>query len=198
MIRLQTFNRLWLLVLCLGAAQLQAADFQKTRNGPLGPFVAASNSQIFINPLGWVYGTPAIGYEQALSPDNSFTAQLGFRTWGGTGYDLNYIGLLGSYRWWVGDHAKLQGVYVGPLATVQLVNAAYDVGYPVRRVYTGSTFVGLGGEGGYQWVLPAHLTLGLGLNAAYYLGTLSLEPGAPSFGVSGIGLGLQGTIGYAF
>lgn len=196
--RLWSFNRLLVLALCLGAAQLQAVDFKKVRNGPLGDFVRASDSQVFINPLGWIYGTPTVGYEQALGNDNSWTAQLGFRTWGGTGFSVNYLGLLGSYRWWVGDHAKMQGVYVGPLATVQLVNASYDVGFPVRRESTGSTVFGVGGEGGYQWILPAHLTLGLGVNAGYYIGSLNLASGAPAIGISGLGIGLQGTVGYAF
>jgi hypothetical protein len=198
MIRLQTFNRLWLLVLCLGAAQLQAVDFKKTRNGPLGPFVATTDTQIFLNPLGFAYGTPTLGLEEALSNDNSFTVQLGFRTLAYTGYDTSDFGVLGSYRWYLGDHAKMQGFYAGPLATLRLLNVSYDLGFPAHRELASGPLIGVGGETGYQWILPAHLTLGLGLNLGYYFGTLSYAAGAPSITTSGLGLGLQGSVGYAF
>jgi hypothetical protein len=179
-----------------------AGDFQRIGNGPLGPMVAAPDAQVFTNVLGLLYGTPTIGYEQVLGSEHSFTAQIGFRNWGGPGYYLNSFGLLGSYRWWLGQHARMQGFYAGPLAGLSTVNANYDLSGPaggfLRRESASGSFISVGGEGGYQWILPMHLTLGLGLNAAYSFGGISMSPGAPSFTVSGFGSGLNGTIGYAF
>jgi hypothetical protein len=191
----------FLLALTLPVAA-PAGDFQRIGNGPLGPMVAAPDAQVFTNILGLAYGTPTIGYEQMLGVENSVTGQIGFRNWGGPGYSLSTLGLLGSYRWWIGEHARLQGFYAGPLVTVNLVTASYDLSGPsggfLRRESASGYGVGVGAEGGYQWILPMHLTLGLGLNAGFSFGGLSLAPGAPSFSAYGLGTGLSGTIGYAF
>jgi len=200
MFRFWTFKRLLLAALLCAAAGAQAEDLRKLRDGYLGPLVAAPDNQVFVNPLGLLYGTPTIGFEHALGGGDmhSMTVELGFRHFGATDYALDYLGILGSYRFWLGNHARLQGFYAGPLATIQLVNAGYDVGFPTRRETTSASLIGIGGEGGYQWILPFHLTLGVGLNAAYYLGSLSTPSGAPSIPFGGIGAGLQGTVGYAF
>jgi hypothetical protein len=200
MFSIRTFKRLLLAALFFVAVGAQAEDLRTLRDGYLGPLVAAPDNQVFINPLGFLYGTPTIGFEHALSGGDlhSFTAQFGFRNYGGTGYDLNYLGLLGSYRWWLGNHARLQGFYAGPLGTIQFVNVGYDVGFPATHQSTSASLIGVGGEGGYQWILPFHMTLGVGLNAAYYLGNLSTASGAPSIPFGGLGAGLQGTVGYAF
>lgn len=174
------------------------------RSGPLGPFVEAPDHQVFANILGFLYGTPTIGYEQALSDDNSFTAQLGFRSQGASNFNVTYLGLLGSYRWWLGQHARLQGFYAGPLANASMVSVSYDSAtvsgttVTTKKESASSFIFGVGGEGGYQWILPAGFTLSAGLNAGYYFGSLSLGSGAPSIPFGGFGAGLNGTVGYAF
>ena len=42
------------------------------------------------------------------------------------------------------------------------------------------------------------ITFSGGLNTAYYFGTLNLDAGAPSIPFGGFGVGLSGTLGYAF
>ena len=177
------------------------AELAKTGNGPLGPFVAAPEQQVFVNILGLAYGFPALGYEKVIGDENSFTGQIGFRGVGGGGYYLNYLGLLGSYRWWLGHHANLQGFYLGPQASIQIVDAAYDVRPPSGPLYRergSGTVIGVGAEGGYQWVLPAHVTLGLGLSLGYNLGAFDVPSGGPSFLIGGPASGLTGSVGYAF
>lgn len=186
------------------ASSSSSGKYRKIGDGPMGAFVAAPDNQVFLNVAGFLYGMPTIGYEHALGKDNSWTGQVGYRSWGGTGFSLNYLGVLGSYRWYLGDHAKMQGFYAGPLGTVQMVNASYDAttisGFTVttKKESTSSFIFGVGGEGGYQWILPMGLTFSGGLNAGYYFGTINLVSGAPSFSVGGFGAGLNGTIGYAF
>lgn len=179
-------------------------EFRRGQEGPLGTFVDAPDHQVFANVLGFLYGTPTIGYEQALSEDNSFTAQFGFRSQGAANFNVTYLGLIGSYRWWVGNHAKMQGVYVGPLANVSMVNVSYDSStvsgatVTTKKESASSYIFGVGAEGGYQWILPAGFTFSAGLNAGYYFGSLSLGSGAPSIPFGGVGAGLNGTVGYAF
>lgn len=178
--------------------------FRKSGEGPLGAFVKGPEQQVFINIAGFLYGMPTLGYERALGADNSFTGQVGIRQWGGTGFNINYLGLLGSYRWYLGEHAKMQGFYAGPLGTIQFVNVNYDattvsgLNVTTRKESATSTIFGVGGEGGYQWILPMGLTFSGGLNAGYYFGSINLAAGAPSFSISGFGAGLNGTVGYAF
>jgi hypothetical protein len=175
-------------------------------DGPMGSFVAAPDHQVFANVLGFVYGLPTIGYEQALGDENSFTAQLGFRSQGAANFNVSYLGLMGSYRWWVGDHAKMQGIYVGPLGTIQTVNVSYDAttintttfAVTTTKKSATSMILGVGAEGGYQWILPAHFTFGVGLNLGYYFGSLDLGSGSPSIPFGGFGAGLDGRVGYAF
>jgi hypothetical protein len=190
-----------LLALLLPMAAL-AGDFQKIGSGPLGPMVAGPDAQVFTNILGLAYGTPTIGYEQVLGTENSFTGQIGFRNWGGRGYYLSSLGLMGSYRWWLGEHARMQGFYAGPVVGLNMLSASYDLndssGALLRRESVSGYGVGVGAEGGYQWILPMHLTLGLGLNAMFSFGGLSVASGAPSLSAFGLGTGLSGTIGYAF
>lgn len=189
------------------AKSSSSSQLRKIGDGPLGSFVDAPDSQIFANIVGFIYGLPTIGYEQALTDDNSWTGQVGFRSQGSTGWSINYLGVVGSYRWWVGEHAKMQGVYVGPFGTVQMVNVNYDVTtvsgtFPfttsTKKESATSFIFGAGAEGGYQWILPASFTFSAGLNAGYYFGSLSLGSGAPSIPFGGFGAGLNGTVGYAF
>jgi hypothetical protein len=184
-----------------------AGNLAKIGDGPMGAFVEAPDHQIFANIAGFAYGLPTLGYEQALSDDNSFTVQLGGRSQGDTRFSVTYLGVVGSYRWWLGEHAKMQGVYVGPLATAQTVNISYDTvtlsttppfGFVTKKESANSFIFGVGAEGGYQWILPAHFTFSAGLNAVYSFGSLSLGTGAPSIPFGGFGAGLNGTIGYAF
>jgi hypothetical protein len=185
-------------------AKGSSGQLRKTGDGPLGAFVAAPDQQVFANILGFLYGMPTIGYERALGADNSWTAQLGFRSQGASNFSVNYLGVVGSYRWWVGEHAKMQGVYVGPLGTLQMVNINYDAttinGFTVttKKESANSFIFGIGAEGGYQWILPASFTFSAGLNMGYYFGSLNLGSGAPSIPFGGFGAGLNGTVGYAF
>ena len=189
----------------LGLASPNTGDrLRSVGSGPLGDFVEAPDEQVFANVLGFLYGTPTLGYEQALGRDNSFTGQIGFRTQGAADFNVTYLGLVGSYRWWIGNHAKMQGVYVGPFGNVSMVNVSYDYSYfsgatlLTQKDTANSYLFGLGAEGGYQWILPAKITFGVGLNVGYYFGSLNLNSGAPSVPFGGFGAGLNGTVGYAF
>lgn len=187
------------------AARNSSSDkYRKIGDGPLGALVAGPDQQVFLNIAGFLYGMPTLGYEHAIGADNSWTVQLGYRSWGITDVSINYLGLVGSYRWYLGDHAKLQGFYAGPLGTAQMVNVSYKTttlnGFNlVKKDESANSFIfGVGGEGGYQWMLPFGMTFSAGLNAIYSFGSITVASGAPSFNISGFGAGLNGTVGYAF
>ncbi len=166
-------------------------------DGPAGPFVAAPDQQVFINLGGLVYGVPSIGYERAISDDNSWLAMVGFKSYGGTGWSSSFIDLSGGYRWWLGQHAKMQGFYAGPGLGITLWNVSWD--YAGAKGSSSATALHAGGEGGYQWIFPFGLTANAGIGAGFTFGTASVGAGAPAgIGFGGFGLGVNLAVGYAF
>ncbi len=154
------------------------------------------NDDVYFNAIAFLYGTPSVGYEHALTRDNSFTGEIAFRNYGIPDLSISFLGLGGSYRWWLAEHSRLRGFFAGPKAYLMNVSVNYNiahVGYSAS-----SLFYGLGGEGGYQWVFPNHLLLNAGGEILFYGGGPSLSAGAPGYGFGGVGAGLKGSIGYAF
>lgn len=163
-------------------------------DGPLGPFVEAPPQNVFLKLGVLNYVKPVVGYERALSVDHSWTAQLGFWGQGGPGWSSSVIDLMGSFRWWLGDHAQMQGFYLGPMAGLSLFNTSWDIA-GVKGSYS-ATALGLGAEGGYQWILPAGVVLNAGLNAGFAFVSGAGAPSAVAIG--GFSPVIVVSVGYAF
>jgi hypothetical protein len=167
-------------------------------------FSAENDNIISLNAAGFLYGYAGLGYERAMGDDNSLSADLMYRSVGGSGYNFTAIGLAPGYRWYLGNHGHLSGWYAGPKVYLLSFSFSYDTvvvsGFTTsRKAMTYSTMLyGAGGTGGYQWVFPNDLSASVGLEAMFLAGSLDLGAGSPSVGVGGVGTGLVGSVGYNF
>lgn len=179
-----------ILLLALASSTAQAARLSSKPDQDVFLSVAIGN-----------YLAPSIGYEASLENRvNSIAADLAVSTSGGSGYYVSSFGLGASYRFWMMQEERLSGVFVGPKVYAQNFNVSYDVTVngARRSESLNSLLFGVGGEGGYQWIIDKQLLINAGAELRYLAGGLNLVAGAPSFTVSGIGLGLKVSVGYAF
>lgn len=142
--------------------------------------------EVGINLSPSVTLVPGLSYEHALSVDNSFAVHGSTQSYGATGYTTNVTVLGGSYRWYLGEHSKLSGLYAGPAAYVVMYSATFDL-LGTKTTYSATGF-GVGAEGGYQLPLGNGFVVGGGAQL--------LLP----VGITGAGtyLGFTANAGYAF
>ncbi len=142
--------------------------------------------EVGINLSPSVTLVPGLSYERALSDDNSFALHGSMQSYGATGYTTTVTILGGSYRWYLGEHSKLNGFYAGPAAYMVMYSASFDF-LGVKQTYSATGF-GLGGEGGYQMHLGNGFVVGGGAQVLVPLGITG----------AGTYLGFSGNVGYAF
>ncbi len=128
----------------------------------------------------------AAGYEYALRPNQSLQGYLSYDGRSDAVSSITQITLTGEYRFFVMPTGKMQGAYVGPLARLIMASYSYKI-----AGFSGSasqSVIGVGGEGGYQWILPNHLMLNAGGDFSMYMYS----------GASQSWLTLKGAVGYNF
>ncbi|HRP02317.1 MAG TPA: hypothetical protein PLE30_06685 [Candidatus Kapabacteria bacterium] len=131
-------KRLFLLIAVVSLLSLSANEMYAQR------VVKKYNQTITVNPIGLAFGLFNVTYEQALTPENSFTAGIVY--WGYGGWTA--FGASASYRWYLfqDDEKMLKGLSFGPL--VNLGMWSYE-----NNTYSSSTSLGVGAELAYKWII---------------------------------------------
>src|SRR5262245_5820658 len=88
-----------------------SADARPARRSSMRTEAAGSGRDhaVYANVAGLVWGWPGVGYQQALSSDNSVGGDLFFRYWGAGDYSINYLGVDAYFNWFLGDHGRMSG-----------------------------------------------------------------------------------------
>lgn len=101
------------------------------------------NQSIGANPIGLAFGLFNAKYEQQVSAENSFTAEVIY--WNFAGWSAFGVG--GSYRWYLFQESEkaLKGFSFGPYASVGFWSFE-------NATWGGGTSLAIGGEAAYKWV----------------------------------------------
>jgi hypothetical protein len=181
----------------VGVMALSSAALAKKSKGSSGrKNVNAVSGDVFINPLGLLFGVLNAGYEGKLANNQSWTAQGLFSGRGIGDWSYTMMGVGGSWRFYFDEDKPMQTLFVGPMA--EIVN--FSFGYKIldKHYNSSSTMLGVGAEGGYQWIFDNGFVITPMLQLVYLAGTVNLESGAPAVPFGGVGLGLGLSVGYAF
>ena len=152
-------------------------------------------------PLGLLFNGVLSGqYEIRKSDKNSlaFRGGIGGKSFG---TDASYFSIMagGMYRFWPMETA-MQEWYWGPTANIFVMNIK------VTNPFTGSDDsstgfgLGMGAEGGYQYIFPSGLTLDGAIGLQLVFGSLSAGSGSyeVTIPMSGFYPYLRAAIGYAW
>jgi hypothetical protein len=150
------------IIIALTSVNLNA---QKVSTGNYG-------QTIYVNPFALIVGMIDVGYEQKLSPENSFTVNANYWSY----YDWRAIGLGASYRWYFNEWANstfnlnkksLEGLSVGP--RVEFYSWSWG-GSSTFNNYDSYTSFGIGAEAGYKWVFAGGWTIEPGVKFVFPIG----------------------------
>jgi hypothetical protein len=152
-------------------------------------------------PLGLLFNGVLSGqYEMQMSDKNSlaFRGGIGGKSFG---TDASYFTFMagGMYRFWPMERV-MQEWYWGPTAGIFIMSI--DVKNPINGTTETSTGfgLGLGAEGGYQYIFPSGFTLDGAIGLQLVFGSLSAGSGSYEVTVpmSGLYPYLRAGIGYAW
>jgi len=155
-----------------------------------------------INLFSPIVSTVSVFYEKALSDQNSF--QINFFYTGASIEDTQFrgFGLTPEYRFYLSENKVAPaGFYLGPFLRYQNFNLSANDGSQDDAEATLSTFGG-GVLVGGQWLFKDKIALDLFIGPSYNAGDLKVTDGSEdefSTGIlSGFGVRLGASIGYAF
>jgi len=190
-----TRGRIVLIILIATLAAAPAAAEQ--RGGPRGDKAVSMNP---IGLLGTFGGLLDLQYEMRRSADNSIAlrADIGGQSWGAYN-SYTAFGVGGMYRMWPGKKA-LREWYWGPAASVNFLSITVQDPRGVTSNSSSGVAVGIGAEGGYQYIFPSGILLDGSLGLRLVIGSLKASVGNYSSTVplSGLGFFLRGGVGYAW
>ncbi len=153
---------------------------------------AAPSTAITINVFQAMFGTYALQYETALSPNGALVIQGEFASYSMEDWNLTSMGGGLGYRLYPGKGTAPEGVWIGPLVKINSVTAGYD-----DDNITTMTFIG-GAEFGYQWLFGDETAFALGLSLGIYYRSGTLSIGDEELSYSGILPGLGLNLGMSF
>ncbi len=154
---------------------------------------AAPSNAITLNIFQAMFGTYALQYETALSPNGALVIQGEFASFSMEDWSLTSMGGGLGYRLYPGKSAAApEGVWIGPLLKINSVTAGYD-----DDNVTTMTFIG-GAEFGYQWLFGDETAFALGISLGIYYRSGTISVGDEELNYSGIlpGLGLNLGMGF--
>ena len=153
---------------------------------------AAPTTAITINVFQAMFGTYALQYETALSPNGALVIQGEFASYTMEDWSLTSMGGGLGYRFYPGKGTAPEGVWMGPLVKINNLTAGYGDDEVTNISFTG------GAEFGYQWLFGEEVGFALGLSLGIYYRTGSISVGDAELNYSGIlpGLGLNLGIGF--
>lgn len=185
--------------------------------------VNAQKSKIIkTNPLGFLFNVYSIGYEQEVTPNQSFNINLLYSDYSDDNFDIKGPGISLSYRFYLQNVSffgnasdPLEGFFIGPSlgytglkfkttgagnsfiskSSINVNGVKIDTTNSTQEIET-SNF-NMGGILGYQWnwnPITLELYAGLGFTKVNYDDNDSLSGTKNGFGLTNAGL----SIGYSF
>lgn len=149
-----------------------------------------AQSVIKANPIGLLFGTLNVGYEQFVGEDRSFTLRANYYDHNVLGIKFSGFGIGGGYRFYLTENFRPKGLYVGPVANIGRIN-------PEDETIGNYTLITIGGILGYQLTMGNRLTLEAYLGPA--VGIISgraVEGNVPLFGSGVVPIVGLLTLGY--
>lgn len=185
---------------------------------------AQKNKIIKTNPLGFLLNVYSIGYEQEVTPNQSFNINASYADFSNNDFKIKGPGISISYRFYIQEISlfgsinsgdPFEGFFIGPSATysslefnvdgnessfmnessIKINGVEIDTNESNGNINT-SNF-NMGGVLGYQWnwnPITLELYLGAGLTKINYEDDFSFSGTEFGFGLSNVGF----SIGYSF
>lgn len=189
------------------------ADYLRGQvGGPSNPAPAGAGAKandLYVNPLGFLFGIANLGYERSLGHDQTWKVQGEYLHSGTSTDGFTAMGAGAGWRFYFDPRHPMTGWFLGPEVDVldltfnyQVTTTVYQYGYAVgtqtSNQSTSGLFYGVSAEVGYQWLLGDSFLITPGATVGYFAGSLNLGSGAPTLGFGGISAGGELNLGYLF
>lgn len=167
---------------------------------------SAEKNLLTTDAFSLLFGVLNASYEMLLNEKTSVSVGLGGSTISTDDWKISVIGIKGGYYIYPSKTA-LKGFFVGPAIGFSIVSAEYTYNeitgtWPYWKIQektdkASNVLVSISGELGYRWIWESGFSLGLGIGAGFYLGSIEIAGEKAPYGGTGL-TRLSVDIGYAW